>query len=327
MMLKTHILPVLHEGGGNATSFTLTQTYLVTRLVTAVKTLPPMEVYHFNPSKALREFNSKLDEAGSELNLELDFGDNNSESEDEDGNRQILPPDLDLANVGSDFNLSDVDKSNIPEAHLRPKKKPQRTTPSLDDVIQQQPTTPKMEPLPSLTPDQLQQLAFLRLINPNAQLPPQVVTTSKPVVKLETVFESHVIPIFNGVSTSFSTISRPIATVSKTDYEVVTTTVALPQPPPISPIPINPFQQQQPQQQFQINTQPIVTQTMVTETKSKILKLTFGAKTAYTTLLSTTVVPTLLTTYITQSVPFVQPTAAAFPGYFPAPYAPFPYVG
>lgn len=160
VMLKTHILPVLHEGG-NATSFTLTQTYLVTRLVTAIKTLPPMEVYHFNPSKALREFNSKLDEAGSELNLELDFGDDNENDEDEQ-NRHVLPLDLDLANVGSDFNLSDVDKSNIPEAHLRPKKKsghkPQ-TTPLAEEATT--PAPPKVySHLPNLTPDQLQQLAF-----------------------------------------------------------------------------------------------------------------------------------------------------------------------
>lgn len=320
VMLKTHILPVLYEGNSNATSYTLTQTYVVTRLVTATKTLPPMEAYQFNPSKALREFNSKLDEAGSELNLELDFGDDN-ENEDEESIRQELPADLDLANIGIDFNISDVDKSNIPEGHLRPKKKnTQKSTPAI--IEEPAPTTPKTDNsvIQNLSADQLQQLAFLRLINPGAQLP-QVITTSKPVVKLETVYESHVIPIFNGVSTSLSTISRPIATVSKTEYEIGTST--LPQLP-IPPQQINPYQQQP--QQFQVTTAPIVTQTMVTQTKSKILKLTFGAKTAYTTLFSTTVVPTILTTYVTQSLPFVQQTAA-FPGYFPAPYAPFPYVG
>ena len=58
----------------------------------------------------------------------------------------------------------------------------------------------------------------------------------------------------------------------------------------------------------------------------QVLKLTFGAKTAYTTLFSTRVVPTLLTTYLTANVP-VQPTAAPFPGYFPAPFPSYPYVG
>lgn len=322
-MLKTHILPVLHEGGGNATSYTLIQTYMITRLVTATKTLPPMDAYHFNPSKALKEFNSKLDEAGSELNLELDFGDDNEEDE-ESNIRHALPDDLDLANIGSAFDISEVDKSNLPEGHLRPKKK---TTPKPTTETPTTPATANIDPfMQNLSPEQLQQLALLRFLNPAAaaQLPPQVITTSKPVVKLETVYESHVIPIFNGVSTTFSTISRPVATVSKTEYEIGTSTLAMPQLP-LPPQQINPLFQQP--QQFQITTAPIVTQTMVTETRSKILKLTFGAKTAYTTLFSTQVVPTILTTYITQSVPIVQPTAAAFPGYFPAPYGPFPYVG
>lgn len=280
-----------------------------------------MEAYQFNPSKALKEFNSKLDEAGSELNLELDFGDDNENDEDE-SIRQELLADLDLANIGSEFDISDVDKTNIPEAHLRPKKKNATKAPTTTEAPP--PTTPQPTNdnlMQNLSHDQLQQLAFLRLINPGAQIP-QVITTSKPIVTLETVFESHVIPIFNGVSTSFSTISRPVATVSKTEYEIGTS--ALHQLP-IPPQQINPLFQQQPQQ-FQVTTAPVVTQTMVTETRSKILKLTFGAKTAYTTLFSTTVVPTILTTYVTQSVPYVQQTAA-FPGYFPAPYAQFPYVG
>lgn len=327
-MLKTHILPVLHEGGGNATSYTLTQTYMITRLVTATKTLPPMDAYHFNPSKALKEFNSKLDEAGSELNLELDFGDDN-EHEDDDAVRHELPDDLDLANIGSSFDLSEVDKSNIPEGHLRPKKKisnkqpvEQSITPALEKQLAA--TIQSSDPLmQNLSPEQL---ALLRFLNPAAAAQfPSIITTSKPIIRLETVYESHTIPIFNGVSTTFSTISRPVATVSKTEYEIGTSVLPVVPQLPIPPPPINPLFQQP--QQFQITTAPIVTQTMVTETKSKILKLTFGAKTAYTTLFSTNVVPTILTTYVTQSLPIVQPTAA-FPGYFPgAPYAQFPFVG
>ncbi|EDS30637.1 conserved hypothetical protein [Culex quinquefasciatus] len=177
---------------------------------------------------------------------------------------------------------------------------------------------------PNLTPDRLPQLVLQRLLNTAAAAHiPTDIASSKPVVKLETVFESHVLPIINGANTIFSTISRPIGTITKTSYEVVTTTLPS---LPIPPIPqLNPFQIQ-PTQQLQLQSTPVVTQTVVTETNSKILKLTFGAKTAYTTLYSTKVVPTQLTTYLTQSVA-VQPTAAAFPGYFPAPYAPFPYVG
>lgn len=310
LMLKTHILPVIKDT--NTTSYTLIQTYHVTRLVTATKTLPPMDAYHFVPSKRLNEFNSRLDEAGSELHLELEYGDNDDDEDDDaQAVRKEFPPDLDLSNVGSDFDLSEVDKTNIPE-NVRPKKKQPRPTTT---------ESPLAQVTPQLSAEQLQQLALLRLLNPAAQIP-GVLQSSKPVYRIETVYDTHVLPIVNGASTFFSTLSRPIGTVTKTDYEMVTPTVpAL----PIPPIPqVNPLFQQ-PQQQFQLASTPIVTQTHLTQTQSKVLKLTFGAKTAYTTLFSTTVVPTMLTTYLTQSIP-VQPTAA-FPGYFPAPYGPYPYVG
>lgn len=310
VMLKTHILPVV-RGGTNTTSYTLIQTYHVTRLVTATKTLPPMEVYQFVPSKTLNEFNTKLDEAGSELHLELEFGDENDHDE-EDQPRRELPPDLDLSNIGLDFDISEVDKrTTTPRPKIKPSPKPNKK----NDKQQND------DKLSNLTPEQIQQLALLRLLNPAAQIP-SVITTSKPVLKVETVYESHVLPIVNQGSTFFSTISRPIATVSKTEYEIGTSTL---QALPIPPQPINPFIAPQQQQQFQLHSTPVVEQQIVTQTDSKVLKLTFGAKTAYTTLYSTRVVPTMVTSYVTQSIPFQQ--TAAFPGYFPAPYAPFPYVG
>nr|CAD7593742.1 unnamed protein product [Timema genevievae] len=275
--------------------YTLVQSYHVTRLVTAIKTLPPMELYHFVPSKTLNEFNTRLEEAGSELHLELEFGDDNDQDDDDrPAALRALQPDLDLANIGSEFDLSDVDRSRLPEDQHNRFKKAQNT-----------------------------------YLNPGAAIP-QVITTSRPILRVETVYESHVLPIVNGDSTTYSTLSRPVGTVSKTEYEYGTSTL------PAQPVPqINqlfPQQQQQqqlfPQQQQQLilTSTPIVTQTLVTETSSKVLKLTFGAKTAYTTLFSTKVIPTLLTTYLTTSVP-VQPTAPSFPGYFPAPYPQFPFVG
>ncbi|XP_059608924.1 uncharacterized protein LOC132256494 [Phlebotomus argentipes] len=305
VLLKTHILPIVHNE--NSTErHTLIQTYHVTRLVTATKTLPPMESYHFVPSKTFNEFNSRLDEAGSELHLELEFGDNNEEDDDDEGLRQELPAELDLSKVGTDLDLLGLDR--VPA--LKPKQ-PKITKTSVEV------TTPKAT---EIQPE-IQQL--LRLLNPAAAANlPQVITSSKPVIKVETVYDSHVIPIFNGMSTIFSTLTRPIGTVTKTDYEYETTTI---QPTlPIQPVPMNPLFPPQPQ--FQVTSAPIVTNTVVTVTDSKILKLTFGAKTAYTTLFSTHVTPTLVTTFVTQSVP-VAPNAGAFPGYFPAPYAPFPYVG
>ncbi|CAH2063003.1 unnamed protein product, partial [Iphiclides podalirius] len=304
-MLKTHILPVVNDANLTS-SLTFIQTYQVTRFVTATKTLPPMDYFQFIPSKTLKEFNSRLDEAGSELHLELDFGDSN---EDEDGVRRVFPADLDLANIGSDFDLTDVDKHRA-DNHLRLKKAHGQNKGN-------QVTEPP-NPAAALTPEQAQQLALLRLLNPAAAAQiPNVITTSKPILKYETVYESHVIPLFNGKSTILSTISRPVATVTKTEYEIGTSSL------PALPIqPINPLF---PQQQFSVTSTPVVLNTEVTATDSQILKLTFGAKTVYTTLFTTKVVPTVLTSYVTSSIP-VQPSAG-FPGYYPAPFAPFPYVG
>lgn len=319
LMLKTHILPVV-RGGSDTTRYTLVQSYHVTRLVTATKTLPPMEVYQFVPSKTLNEFNTRLDEAGSEVHLELDFGDNNEQ--DEEGRPNVakaLLSDLDLTHIGSDFDVSDVDKNKLLEQHLRLKKAHKTTTspPPAAPSTSETPTTP------ALTAEQLQQLALLRLLNPNAALP-NAITTSKPIIKVETAYETHILPIFNGASTYFTTISRPTATHTKTEYEFVTNSLPA---VPVQPSIYNPLF---PHPSFQVATTPLVTQTMVTQTDSKVLKLTFGAKTSYTTLYSTKVTPTILTTYLTNSIA-VQPTAATFPGFFnPAPYAfngAFPFVG
>lgn len=307
-MLKTHILPVVRDANLTS-SLTFIQTYEVTRFVTATKTLPPMDFYQFIPSKTLKEFNSRLDEAGSELHLELDFGDSN---EDEDGvPRRVFPPDLDLANIGSDFDLAEVDKYRLPDNHLRLKK---ANGQNKANHVTEAPSPPT----PALTPEQAQQLALLRLLNPAAAAQiPNVVTTSKPILKYETIYESHVIPVFDGKNTIQSTISRPVATVTKTEYEIGTSSL------PALPLqPINPLF---PQQQFSITSTPVVMNTEVVATDSQVLKLTFGAKTVYTTLFTTKVVPTVLTSYVTSSVP-VQPSAG-YPGYFPAPFAPFPYVG
>ena len=56
---------------GQTSRHTLTQTYFVTRLVEAVKTLPPMEQYEFIPTKAFTDFSNVLDEAGSEKREQL----------------------------------------------------------------------------------------------------------------------------------------------------------------------------------------------------------------------------------------------------------------
>lgn len=294
-LLKTHLLPVVSSG--NTTTLTLVQTYNIARMVTATKTLPPSELYHFIPSKTLNEFNSKLDEAGSELHLELDFGDDRDD--DEDIPKRVVVP----SNDDSDLSVSKIS---------------QKQTSTL---------IPTLAHESQLRSEQVQQLALLKFFSQQPQQ--QIITTSRPVIVLETLFESHVIPLVNNGNTVFSTLSRPIATVSRTNYEYGTSTLT-----PIIPPHIPHLQQMPqvplfpPQQQFTVTTAPIVTQTLATISDSRVLKLTFGAKTAYTTLFSTRVVPTDLTTYVTSTIA-VQPTVPAFAGYFPPPvgYPGYPYVG
>ena len=143
-LLKTHLLPVVANGGNSTTRLTLVQTYNIARIVTATKTLPPPEIYQFIPSKTLNEFNSRLDEAGSELHLELDFGDD--ERDDEDVPKRIVAPSTDL-----DSDL-DIFKSATPTSKLR-----------------EQSTNLLVEP--SMNQEQAQQLALLKLFG---QSGPQV---------------------------------------------------------------------------------------------------------------------------------------------------------
>lgn len=139
------------------------------------------------------------------------------------------------------------------------------------------------------------------------------------------------IPVISAGNTFYSTLSRPVGTVPKTSYEIGTSTITpmLPippvQPPVVPQLPLFPAAQPQ----FTVTSQPIVQQTVATVSDSKVLKLTFGAKTAFTTLYSTRVVPTELTSYVTSTIA-VQPTVPAFGGYFPAPgigYPGYPYLG
>lgn len=144
-----------------------------------------MEIYQFIPSKTLNEFNSKLDEAGSELHLELDFGDD--DRDDEDVPKRVLvsnndpDTDLDIFKPASPSKVkSDVATSSNAESQL--------------------------------TPEQAQQLALLKYFG---QPQPQVITTSRPVITLETLYESHVIPVVNLGNTIYSTLTRPVGTVPR----------------------------------------------------------------------------------------------------------------
>jgi len=271
--LRTHLLPIVNDNANYTTYLTLVQTYDFTSLITVTKTISPLEDNGFIPSKSFKDFGGNLDEAGSEINLELEFGDSDNIEDISD---------VKLKNNDFDINANTSQSSFIPSAILQ-------------------------NPLP-------EQILHLPPLS-------TVITNTHPVIKLETLWTSNILPLVNGLSTGYRTLSKSIV-VEKTEYKVDSTTLALPSAPP--PASINPYLLPV-QQHFQTITSSLVQHAVVTQTNSKILKLTFGAKTAYTTIFSTEVVPTTLVMYITTSLP-VQPTAN-FPGYFPPPYPPYAYLG
>ena len=122
-MTKRSILPVIF-GEDESSLLTLTQTYSVTRIVTAVKTVPPMELYEFNPQQNFADFDALFEEAGSErreslLPGELEFSDQDDFGLEGPNVVKVAPPsdfvkDLDL--VGSKFDFVDqMEKHNNPD--------------------------------------------------------------------------------------------------------------------------------------------------------------------------------------------------------------------
>ncbi|XP_057381160.1 uncharacterized protein LOC130703734 [Daphnia carinata] len=353
LTMKTSILPYLRAG--TTSHMTLTQSYYITRVVVAVKTVPPEDLYQFIPSKTLTDISTNLQEAGSEHNVrllpgELEFSENDEYSDqDDDGprNEKRVPPpqgyssDTDLSSIGQEFDLSSVDRPS-PQVDLEPSlvdtaaefttrlstpplpNSFQQLEPSINGNVPQQ--LPSGQETPVLSPEQLQQLALFRYMNPYAAaglpfgypgLPgygagnvgagTQVITTSKPVVKTLDVIRTETVPIWDGVKTIYSTITRTKGTTVVTETEYGTATIAAP---------VNPLF---PGQQFTVVSSPVVTEVTTTSTELRIYRIIFRAQTTYTTVTSTTVFPTMVTTYVSSTVP-IQPTAfpgGLFPGSYP----------
>nr|SVE88474.1 EOG090X017N [Daphnia sinensis] len=352
LMLKTSILP--YQRAGTTSHMTLTQSYYITRVVVAVKTVPPEDLYRFIPSKTLTDISTNLQEAGSEHNErllpgELEFSENDEYDQEDDGprNEKRVPPpqgyssDADLSSIGQEFDLSSVDRPS-PQVDLEPSlvdtaaefttrlstpplpNSFQQLEPSINGNVPQQ--LPSGQETPILSPEQLQQLALFRYMNPYAAaglpfgypgLPgygagnvgggTQVITTSKPVVKTLDVIRTETVPIWNGVTTIYSTITRTKGTTVVTETEYGTATITAP---------VNPLF---PGQQYTIVSSPVVTEVTTTSTELRIYRIIFRAQTTYTTVTSTTVFPTMVTTYVSSTVP-IQPTAfpaGLFPGSYP----------
>ncbi|XP_017125527.1 uncharacterized protein LOC108144881 [Drosophila elegans] len=271
--LKTQILPIIFEKRNETIQVTLVQTYDYTSLITVTQTISPLSE-DFSPSKNFKDFEGSLDEAGSEINLDLEFGDEDNTGKFDAKIKPKIKPDV---------------KNNV-------------SNPLIPETIS--------------FPDSLQN---------------NLITSTRPVIKLETIWESHVVPLVRGTETIMRTLSKSVGVVEKTEYvtEVATIPMPLPSIPssqyPFSINPFNPFNPLLPIPPQQLITSTEIQQSMVTETSSKVLKLTFGARTAYTTIFSTSVVPTAVTRLITATIPG-QP-GQSFPNYYPPPYNPFAYVG
>merc|ERR1719479_812986 len=95
-LVKKSILPVII--GEDITSlFTLSQTYSITRIVTAVKTVPPMDLFEFNPQQSFADFDTLFEGAGSEnreslLPGELEFSDQDNFGLDGPTPIRVAPP-------------------------------------------------------------------------------------------------------------------------------------------------------------------------------------------------------------------------------------------
>ena len=184
-MTKKSILPVIF-GEDESSLFTLTQTYSVTRIVTAVKTVPPMELYEFNPHQNFADFDALFEEAGSErreslLPGELEFSDQDDFGLEGPNVVKVAPPsdfvkDLDL--IGSKFDFVDqMEKHNNPDlVQLKPSSPSIESSQGSGGLFSSTPTQPQSTPsLPDqglaalgITPEQLLYLQLLQ--NPLAAL-------------------------------------------------------------------------------------------------------------------------------------------------------------
>ncbi|CAL8081364.1 unnamed protein product [Orchesella dallaii] len=263
LMLKTSILPVLYDGV--TTLFTLTQSYFVTRLVTAHKTVPPMELFQFVPTKSLTEFNTALQEAGSEHSEQL-LGSEDSDDPETVYAHIIAPPD-ELTSLGADFDPSTMDDKI-------PKISPPRSKGAIARPESEKPAQSALGP-PSnaalglngladqlgLTAEQLAFLQFLKAQKQPTQAPtlpnnffaqqlvpnavpgsaaPLLQLTSSPVVvdTTTTIVESKTLRIQFGAKPTYTTLySTKIVPTRMTSYVTMSVAVA---PTAAAPI-ANPF--------------------------------------------------------------------------------------
>lgn len=268
VMEKMSVLPVL--ASGETRYHTLTQTYHITRVVTALKTMPPYEAFSFIPENSLNEFNGQLLAEGTEngeslLPGELEYDENGELVETTSEVRVPAPPgfkDRNLAELaGGQFNPDVFEEKLHPQlaAALRnrqqlPQQQPQQQA-AVPQLIPGQlgaPVDPAVA-TPSLTPEQLQQLAYLRLLSPYGfgspfsplqQQPQTIVTSSQVTVTTDiTTTSTRVFRVIFNARPILTTISSvEVVHTTLTSFSTTTITVAPTMPAFPFPFPPSPFQ-------------------------------------------------------------------------------------
>jgi hypothetical protein len=281
-MLKTSILPALYDGV--TTLYTLTQSYFVTRVVRALKTVPPMELFQFVPTKSLTEFNTALQEAGSEHREQLLGSESDTDDQEQAYQHIVAPPD-DLAFVGSDFDPSSMEEK-LAKLLIPKNLAPKNVTPKA-----KAPADPGFPDISKFTPEQIALLRYFSAAT-GQQPPPQLFAQQQQQQPQQQ-------------PTGFPQQQQPQQQPG------------FPQLPPQNyyPSPLLPAPQ------YQLTSSPLIYDTVTTIVESKTLRIQFGAKPTQTTVYSTKVVPTKVTSFVTMSVPATAAIPNYFPqGPYPLPY-------
>jgi len=320
VLIRKSILPVV--SGTDTSLFTLSQTYSITKMVTAIKTIPPMELYEFSPEASFADFDNLFEEAGSEnreslLPGELEFSDQDNFGLEGPTPIRVAPP-SDFLGADKHALIQKMEKQHNPEIFEL------KNPPAIESSFlsaspsAQAPTSPPGLDLTSLsglgvTPEQLLYLQLLQ--NPLAALGlggRQVVTESSPVYKTEPVVESSVLQLFLGAKEFFTTLTSTVGFTTKTDYVLSTRTVAGGGLGGLGAL--GGLQAQAPTQQaprgiggllgqgIKIVSSPVTRDTVITETNTEEFKVIFRNRPTYTTLTSTTLVTTQVVSFVTQTV-------------------------
>ena len=132
VLTKRSILPVVM--GSHTSLLTLSQTYSITKIVTAIKTLPPMELYEFSPQHSFADFDNLFEEAGSEnreslLPGELEFSDQDNFGLDGPTPIRVAAP---QGFLNEDLDSAKHDLIHQMEKHHNPELYEFKNPPSLD---------------------------------------------------------------------------------------------------------------------------------------------------------------------------------------------------